>query len=1180
MKKILLAIFGAALLMVGCTKELQTAVNDINSKLNALQEKVDANEKAIKALQAAKFIENVTPSDDGWTVTLSNGDVLYLYNGKDGADGKDGKDGENGDDGDAFFKSVVIDGDYVIFTLTDGTVITVPYAVQFAIEFISTDVALKASEVTALPYRIKGATEETRVYAIAGGDYSVKVDETAQTLYITAPAVLTENSVLVMADRGDGRVNTKQINVAKSTFDVVEAPGRVAYFWGDTFTLRTASNVTATISADVPWVTLKQTKALVEHEYTVSVSPTPSCKVRSGHIYVKDAIGTIIQDIPVTQDGCPVFFLNNQVSYSDWAAAATALATAAADGKNIMNDGTVQVIISQDAELGRIDIPANDAIKALKILPRGIGVPTADPSKVVVSAVTVPAGIPTTIENIVIRPANKEKVIGFNNCTDGENGNGTALLIKPGAVNLTVTNVVFDNSNETWRDQEPTVIYANGTGLTGKATFTGCTFTPGVQRFGQVWGTTEYVFDGCTFVNDISAYNLRIYDSVNLTIKNSTVDCVGDFVNIRTENNVVSPAVADGKTVDDTNTYSDRVVNVYTGVKGNVIPAAKGGSGIVKLNGIAYPTVTAALSKAPNGAVIEIGEGEIDDNVKIPAGKNYTIKAAAGAARDKVILNGNIEIAGSATIQGITVQTKTNVTDNSVTVSPDGDGYAWGHAYLIRVENGAKDVTVEDVRFIATEDNYGNGASGAETHFKDGLTQLFIAQSRNVKVLNCIFDSSTAGAYCNNQTYVSYDVEFRGNIFNVGGKKTYASRISGDSSVKFTGNEFNSKFGIDFYNFTGVLTLGDGKEDDNHYTAVVTNALNSATDKYDLLAAGAIINPVTVTFNAPTTAPAKDPEIELVWKHIDDTDWNATVDIANVRNIALNQDAMYLPCTAGHIYTLSLADGSLVKDQVLDDTEGHWPGLCGAATLSDGTVLLGTMALNTAKKFKVYTYDGTNLNVLVNMPGEDQYRLGDKITAAGTKDNMTIYAVDHKTGSANNGRYLTFKPGAEVLTAPTAIVPITGMGSNAGMAEIVPFADGKYYFELEGGKDDLIVTDGTDGASAKAITLGDLNADVNKRMTRGAKFFTAGGKNYMALIEMLGYNGANSFGATVRVYALPTNNPEVDLVGANAICTYDLPSPTASGNACGNLEVLKVGAKVYFGVGLKSAGVALLEFKY
>ena len=573
--------------------------------------------------------------------------------------------------------------------------------------------------------------------------------------------------------------------------------------------------------------------------------------------------------------------------------------------------------------------------------------------------------------------------------------------------------------------------------------------------------------------------------------------------------------------------------------------------------------------------MIEIEEGSIDDNIKIPAGKSVTIKGAPGASRDKVIINGNIEIAGSATIQDLTLKTKEGVTNNVLGVASGSDGYNWGHIYLARVEAGASNVTFNNVHFDATL---------ANADFKGTMSMLWISQASGVQVLNSTFDADPEGCYCPNQTHEA-EVLWSSNVFNGLGKKEWAIRVMDATKATLRGNEFNVageaiQLYSDFNAHKGALILGDGVNDDNIYGPAVTKAVSSVYEMVDYLFAGVTIKPASISFNAPTTAPARDPEIALIWKHIDDADWNAAIDIANVRNIAINQNAMYLPATSGHIYTLDLADGKLLKDQAIDDTEGHWPGLCGAVTLSDGTVLFSTMALNTAKKFKVYTYDGSNLNALVNMPGEDQYRLGDKITAVGTKDDMTIYAVDYKTGSADNGRYLTFKPGAEVLTAPTSIVTIKGMPSNANMAEMVPYAPGKYYFQLEGGKDDMILTDGTDNATAKAITLGDLNADVNKRMTRGANFFTAGGKQYMALIEMLSYNGGNSYGATLHVYALPTGDPEKDLAGAKAICTYDLPSPTATGNACGNLVVLKVGAKVYFGVGLKSAGVALLEFKY
>lgn len=1183
MKKILLAIFGAALLMVGCTKEIQTAVNDLNSRVSALEEQVAANKAAIEKFQGGAVIQNVASTTTGWTITLSDDTVLTLYNGtngadgangKDGADGKDGKDGENGD---SFFSSVEVDGDTVIIKLVDGTTFVLPLNVEFELQLLTEDVVLKAAATTPLLYRIKGETPQTKIHVVAGGEYTAKVSENSPEILITAPAVLTPNTIVVMADRGDGKVSVKTINIVGQELEVTTAFARVGYFWGDSFKENVVSNVPVTFSTDVPWLTFEGTKATDEYEVTVKISPTPSSANRTGHVFVKDGAGNVVQDLEVIQGGCPKFFLNNQVSYDTWADAAAALATAAADGKNILNDGTVQVIISQDTELARIDLPANDAIKALKILPRGIGVPTADPSKVVVSAVTVPAGIPTTIENIVIRPASKELVTGYNNCSDGTNGNGTALLIKPGAVNLTVTNVVFDNSNETWRDQEPTVIYANGS-LTGKATFTGCTFTPGVQRFAQVWGSTEYVFDGCTFVNDISAYNLRIYDSVNLTIKNSTVDCVGDFVNVRTENNVVSPAVADGKTVDDTNVYSDRVVNVYTGSKA-AVPATKGGEGIVKLGAIKYPTLSAAIAAASTGSVIEVGEGEIDDNVKVPNGKTLTIK---GAGMTKSVINGNLEISGSLTIKDLTLKTKEGVTTKDLGVTVNGDNYQWGHIYLARVENGATNVTFENVRFDATTE---------VADFASSMSMLWISQAKNVKVINCQFDAVAGGAYCPNQTHEA-DVLWSGNVFNGLGKKAWAIRVMDKTDAVITGNEFNIageaiELFSDFLNYKGSLIMGDGVTDDNYYGTGVTEAIYSVYGLADYIFNGVTIKPTSLSFNTPTTTGKREPKLSLVWSHMDDAAWAANVpDLGNIRNMAMNAGGMYLAATGGQIYNLNFADGTVAEKKVMTLTDGLFK-LDGMASLDDGTIVISNMVNAANTNFKLFTYDGTKLDTLakwnnVAIDGAVP-RIGDMITASGTKDDIRVVSVDYTPGSARTF-FWTLKPG-EVASKYSSMIYHGNGGFNTGgtrpgIGTQTLYKDNTYYVAFDGTSfADAIVTANPSTWGGSFVANANLT-DLAVKHTRGAHFFTVDGKDYLALMEMGVYNGTNSKGATVRVYALPTGDLKTDLAEATAICSYKIESATDNGNACGNLDVVTVDGKVYIGVGLRSTGAALFEFKY
>lgn len=1181
MKKILLAIFGAALLMVGCTKEIQTAVNDLNSRVSALEEQVAANKAAIAKFQGGAVIQNVAQTTTGWTITLSDDTVLTLYNGTNGTNGADGAPGKDGENGDAFFSSVEVDGDTVIIKLVDGTTFVLPLNVEFELQLLTEDVVLKAAATTPLLYRIKGETPQTKIHVVAGGEYTAKVSENSPEILITAPAVLTPNTIVVMADRGDGKVSVKTINIVGQELEVTTAFARVGYFWGDSFKENVVSNIPVTFSTDVPWLTFEGTKATDEYEVTVKIAPTPSSANRTGHVFVKDGAGNVVQDLEVVQGGCPKFFLNNQVSYDTWADAAAALATATADGKNILNDGTVQVIISQDTELARIDLPANDAIKALNILPRGIGVPTADPSKVVVSAVTVPAGIPTTIENIVIRPASKELVTGVNNCTDGTNGNGTALLMKPGAIDLTVNNVIFDNSNETWRDQEPTVVYTNGDGTnTGKATFTGCTFTPGVQRFAQVWGAntaeaTEYVFDGCTFVNDISAYNIRIYNYVKLTLKNNTVDCVGDFVNVRTENNVVSPAVADGKTVDDTNVYSDRVVNVYTGSKA-AVPATKGGEGIVKLGAIKYPTLTAAIAAAPTGSVIEVGEGEIDDNVKVPNGKTLTIK---GAGMTKSVINGNLEISGSLTIKDLTLKTKEGLTTKDLGVKVSGDNYDWSHIYLARVENGATNVTFENVRFDATTE---------VADFASTMSMLWISQAKNIKVINCQFDAVAGGAYCPNQTHEA-DVLWSGNVFNGLGKKAWAIRVMDKTNAVITGNEFNIageaiELYNDFLNYKGSLIMGDGVTDDNYYGTGVTEAIYSVYGLADYIFNGVTIKPTSLSFNTPTTSGKRESKLSLVWSHMDDAAWAANVpDLGNIRNMAMNASGMYLAATGGQIYTLNLADGSVVKKDAMTLTDGLFK-LDGMASLDDGTIVLSNMVNAAAATFKLFTYDGTKLDTLAKWTNDAidgvAPRLGDMITASGTKDDIRVVTLDYEAASARTF-FWTLKPGEVASKYSSMIYHKNGFGVavKPSIGAQTLYKDNTYYVAYDGAANpDAVVTANPSTGGGELVGTVTI-ADLGVKQTRGASFFTADGKEFMALVEMRNYNGSNSYGGIVRVYALPTGNLLADLADATAVATYELPSTTANANACGNLDVITVDGKVYIGVGLRSTGAALFEFK-
>lgn len=140
--------------------------------------------------------------DEGfWTVSYDGGNTYtqltdtqgnpVLAVGKDGKPGTPGTDGTPGKDGDSFFQSVTQDSEKVILILSDGTVINIPKAQPFAINFQQTEnIPINGKGVT-LTYTITGADDDTQVRAFTSkGDLTVRVN----------PTSLSEGTITVQRD--------------------------------------------------------------------------------------------------------------------------------------------------------------------------------------------------------------------------------------------------------------------------------------------------------------------------------------------------------------------------------------------------------------------------------------------------------------------------------------------------------------------------------------------------------------------------------------------------------------------------------------------------------------------------------------------------------------------------------------------------------------------------------------------------------------------------------------------------------------------------------------------------------------------------------------------------------------------------------------------------------------------
>lgn len=123
MKKLISSVAVVAMMAMACT-----SLDEVNSRLDSLENDVEQLGGDLAALRNAVnskvSVTSVATIEGGYTINFSDGTSATI---------KDGKNGENGTDGDAFFKSVIVDGNTVVITLIDDTVIKVPvYSIDFS----------------------------------------------------------------------------------------------------------------------------------------------------------------------------------------------------------------------------------------------------------------------------------------------------------------------------------------------------------------------------------------------------------------------------------------------------------------------------------------------------------------------------------------------------------------------------------------------------------------------------------------------------------------------------------------------------------------------------------------------------------------------------------------------------------------------------------------------------------------------------------------------------------------------------------------------------------------------------------------------------------------------------------------------------------------------------------------
>lgn len=172
MKRFLVFTSALLMLLVGCSKvdydEIFNRLDNLEEDVNDLQETVNAQRILLSALANGLTINSVVETADGYIVTFSDGSTMTINHGEkgekgdkgdkgdqgeqgeqgekgdkgdqgeqgeqgekgdkgdQGEQGEQGDKGDQGEPGDSFIESVTCDDEYVYFTFSDGTVVTIP----------------------------------------------------------------------------------------------------------------------------------------------------------------------------------------------------------------------------------------------------------------------------------------------------------------------------------------------------------------------------------------------------------------------------------------------------------------------------------------------------------------------------------------------------------------------------------------------------------------------------------------------------------------------------------------------------------------------------------------------------------------------------------------------------------------------------------------------------------------------------------------------------------------------------------------------------------------------------------------------------------------------------------------------------------------------------------------------
>lgn len=261
--------------------------------------------------------------------------------GKDGANGADGRDGitpvlkiednywlisydnggswtklgkatgENGRDGDSFFQDVTQDDSKVHFILADGTVITLPKAVELDIVFAESDlVVMSPNSTRTISFTVTSTIKPVVVEVVSSADIKTKVilddaDGLAGKIQLTTSSVIDEYSKVVVFVSNGEKVIMRSIRFEEAGLKVEENSAKTISAEGGEVTLEFLANVECEViipDEAKSWISVvPDTRAMEKHTIALVVQPNESAARRTD-IQLKSFDAKLYVSYSVSQD--------------------------------------------------------------------------------------------------------------------------------------------------------------------------------------------------------------------------------------------------------------------------------------------------------------------------------------------------------------------------------------------------------------------------------------------------------------------------------------------------------------------------------------------------------------------------------------------------------------------------------------------------------------------------------------------------------------------------------------------------------------------------------------------------------------------------------------------------------------------------------------------------------------